>query len=150
VTSAMFDTRLRKSEVESNASFPVRSRRRIHQKKRTRMAIPTMDQRDHQWNAVVGGEDAEYQHDQPQRGEHGTDRVERPVGLWRDRVGQASAEQQDDHDDEGLEQECGTPADGGGDQAADERTGRCAQAAESADDPERPRARSDVRQVDGG
>src|SRR5205085_9416954 len=66
------------------------------------------------------------------------------------RVDDAAAEHQDDHDDEGLEDEGGPPADGGGDHAADQRPGGGADAAKTADRPERPGPRWDVAEQHGG
>ena len=59
-----------------------------------------------------------------------------------------AAEQDDRHDDQGLEDERGAPADAGRDHAADQRSGRGADAAQPADHPERPaRDSSDVNAI---
>src|SRR4051812_42813003 len=52
-----------------------------------------------------------------------TARVERPRRVRRDGIGDPPGEQDDRHDHQCLEHECGPPADRAGDHAADQRTG---------------------------
>ena len=66
------------------------------------------------------------------------------VGSGGERVDDPAAEQDDQRDDRGLEDERGPPADRGGDEAADQRSGGGADAAQPADDAERPGARGEV------
>src|SRR6185437_5101348 len=117
---------------------------------------PGQDQRSHheqdghQDQVLVGGQDPPNQDHQAYGGQHRPDGVERTGRVGGHRVNEAAAEQHDDHDDEGLEDEGGPPADGRGDQAADQRPGGGADAAHAADQPERPRTGFDVAEQYGG
>ena len=103
----------------------------------------------HQREVAVGLEDPEHDEEHADRRQDRSERVERAGRVGRERVGDPAAQQDDQRDDRRLEDERGAPADRGGDETADQRSGRGADASQPADDAERPGARGDVAEAQG-
>ena len=145
VTRARLQVRFLNSPVESSGSFPARSRRADVEEEREpgtrRRARGTTTKSD-----VVGAglQDPEHDEEHADRREDRSDRVEGTRRVGGQRIDEATAQQDDRRDDQGLEDERGPPADSRGDHAADQRPGRGADAAEPADHAEGPGARGEV------
>ena len=97
-------------------------------------------QRRHQREVAVGLQNPEHDEEHADRRQDRSEPVERTGRVGRERVGDPAAEQDDQRDDRGLEDERGAPVNCGGDETADQRSGRGAEAAQPADDAERPGA----------
>jgi hypothetical protein len=104
----------------------------------------------HEREVVVSSEDAHHDQDEADPGEDRSERVERPVRIGVDGVDDAAAQPEDDRDDQGLEKERCPPADGGGDEAPDQRARCGADATHPGDDPEGPGPRGDVGEQQRG
>ena len=103
----------------------------------------------HQQRVAVGLEDPEHDEEHADRRQDGSEPIEGTGRVGREGVGDPAAEQDDQRDDRGLEDERGPPADRGGDETADQRSGRGAEASQPADDAERPSARGEVAEAQG-
>ena len=104
-------------------------------------------QHDHQRGVAVGLENPEHDEEHADRRQDRSERVEGTGRVGREGVGDPAAEQDDQRDDRGLEDERGPPADRGGDETADQRSGGGAEASQPADDAERPSARGEVAEM---
>ena len=101
---------------------------------------------EHREERVVGAglQDPEDDAEHADRREDRSDGVEGSRRVRRERIDEATAQQDDRRDDRGLEDERGPPADSRRDQAADQRPGRGADPAEPADRAERPGPRGEI------
>ena len=93
---------------------------------------------------VVGGEDPHHDQDEAGGRQDRAEGVEGPGRIGRDGIDDRAAQQDDHRDDHGLEDEGRPPADRGGDETADQRSGGGADAAHPGDHPEGPGTRRDV------
>ena len=137
VTSPTFEVRLRNSCTDkSGSSAGAFALTDIEEEPGEHGHAGDEEQR-HRGGVVVGREDAGDEQTEPDGGQDGAHDVEVSSGIGRDRIDESSAEEEDDHDDGDLKEERDSPADRRRDDAADERTGRGADAAHPADDAER-------------
>src|SRR3954471_19124759 len=153
VARPRFDTRLRKSAVESSASRPARSRERTWRKNAPRNAAPAPIS-----VAISAGFVSAWRIPSTTKNMPTAERI--APGVSNGSVGSGligsvslrvstelsatTAGGKREAAARGLEKDGGAPADPGGDDAADERTGRGADAAEPADDAERAGPRGEV------
>ena len=150
VTSPRLDVRLRKSLVESSASFPTRSRFRTQTKKTEDDERPGDDQERAQDEVVVGRQNPDDQCHQPSRRQDRPDHVERASRVGRQRIMDTATEQDDEDDHDGLKDEGGASGDDRGDESPDQGTGGGADPAHAADDAERLGPGSQIVEEHGG
>ena len=101
-------------------------------------------QRRHQHAVVVGLEDPEDHEEHADGGQDRSERIEGTRRVRRDRIDDPAAEQDDRRNDHGLKDERRAPADPGRDDTADQRSCRCADATQPADDAEGPGSRREI------
>ena len=147
VTRPRFEVRFLNRPVDSSGSLPARSRARMWRKNQTRKAAPATSS-----TAISAGLLSAWRIPKTTKNMPTADRT--APNASKGRVGSAgsgsldpAAEQDDQRDDQRLEDERGAPADRGRDQTADQRPGRGADAAQPADDAERPGARGQVAEA---
>ena len=146
VTRPRFEMRLRNSAVDSSGSLPgPLLGADVEEEPRQERAAPAASRTAISQTLLSACEDARSRRRTGRR-PTGPRRRCRRGGSGRAAAGSTSsaAEQEDHHDDQGLEHEGRPPTDRRGDETADQRSGRGADAAHPADHAERPGTRREV------